>query len=888
MPNLAIWRERAFQTLVDNAPDIISRFDRELRHLYVNAAVTRSTGRPPSDFIGRTNEEAGMPADLVAQWGTVLRRVFDEGRETVSEFSYTAPSGNVAWFRARIVPEFGPDGSVESVISVARDISEVKAAEEARLDRARAAHIEELERANAKLRKQDDDLRESTALLCAISDTSADRIFAKDREGRMRFVNPATLALIGKSLAEVLGRTDAEFRADADVARQLMANDRAIIERGEPAEIEEIVPLPDGTERIWSSRKLPYRDDRGEVIGLLGISRDITERKNAEVELCAAHESLARILNSITDGLAVLDREWRYTYLSDAGAKMLGVRREDLLGRSIWELFPHTQQTKFGEEYVRAVETGETTHFEEFYPEPLSKWLECHCYPTATGLAVYFRDVTERKRAEESLRESEQRLRLMIDTNPIGVIRGDVHGNILDANPAFLRLIGGTREDLAANRIRWDELTPPEYAALDARAIDEARERSVSSVYEKEYRLPDGSRVPVLVACARFAKDEAVAFVVDITDRKRVEEALRRSEHRLRPLVDGNIIGVVTANRDAVVEANDAFLRIIGYTREEMERGGIDWRAITPPEHAGADDAGIELLETLGTCPPFEKEFVRRDGTRVPVLLGASTLHDEPLEWVSFVVDQSEKNALLETEKRLRAEAESATAAKDKLLAAVSHELRNPLTTMSGWLQILEGDTDAGMRALAFRSMRAALNAQKRMVDDLLDAVRFARGNVPLDIETIDLAEIVTEVASTMKPLATESGVHLHMEAAPAIAAADRVRIAQVVANLLSNALKFTDAGGSITLRTSTAESTAIIDVVDTGAGIDPEFLPRVFEKFSQGERHSRRGLGLGLSIVRDIVQQHGGRVTAESDGIGKGARFTVTLPRESASPREN
>lgn len=244
-------------------------------------------------------------------------------------------------------------------------------------------------------------------------------------------------------------------------------------------------------------------------------------------------------------------------------------------------------------------------------------------------------------------------------------------------------------------------------------------------------------------------------------------------------------------------------------------------------------------------------------------------------------VERERREAVLQIERRLRTEAESATAAKDRLLAAVSHELRSPLTAISGWLQILEGEGSEELRALAFRSMRTAVATQKRLVDDLLDAVRFARGNVQLDVETVDLQAVVHEVCETMAPLATESGVALTVEApSPIPVIADRLRIAQVVANLLANALKFTPDGGIVTVRARRVESKAILEVTDTGCGIESEFLPLVFEKFSQARGpRTNQGLGLGLSIVRDIVQLHGGKVDASSDGAGKGACFRVTLP---------
>ncbi|WP_157269976.1 hybrid sensor histidine kinase/response regulator [Azohydromonas aeria] len=427
--------------------------------------------------------------------------------------------GVLRWVAAKGRALFSADGRCTRVLGTALDITARKAAQEA-------------------LRRMD----ERSALLQAISDVSPDAIFAKDRAGRLLFANPATLALVGKPADRVIGHTDAEFLDDAAAARLVMDNDRHVMEGARAQEIEEPLPHPDGSLRVWLSRKMPLRDAAGAVVGLLGVSRDITERKRLERELQDSKDALQRILDSITDGLAVLDAQWRYTYFNQQGARMLGLRSEDLIGRCLWELFPHAEATLFGREYRRAMDTGKPTHFEEFYPAPLERWLECHCYPSADGLSVFFRGVTDRHRAEAARQASEQRLRRVFELNPIGLVTGDATGRIHEANDAFLRLVGMTREDLRQGRVRWDALTPPEHLEADWRALAQVRRDGISAIYEKEYLRPgDGRRVPVMLATCLFdsespgedAGSEALlAFVIDISARKQAEEALRQSDRR--------------------------------------------------------------------------------------------------------------------------------------------------------------------------------------------------------------------------------------------------------------------------------------------------------------------------------------------------------------------
>lgn len=369
-------------------------------------------------------------------------------------------------------------------------------------------------------------------LALLIAESSSDVIYAKDANGRLLFANTATLELVGKTADAVIGHTDNEFLADPHAAAQVMANDRRIMAAGVPEEVEEMVPMPDGTMRYWASRKVPFRDASGEVIGLFGISHDITERKRLEAELRESRDRLRQILESITDGLVVLDEQWRYTYLNAAGAQMLGVEPQDLMGQSLWEAYPAADDLRFGRAYREAMRTQKATRVEDFYPAPLNKWVECHCYPSPTSLSVFFRDVTGRHRDREALERSEERLRRLFELNPTGVVTGDADGRIHDANDAFLKMVGYTTADLYAGQIRWSAITPPEHSAKDENAIREVATHGVSRVFEKEYWRRDGSRVPVMIACARFDRgdEEMVAFVIDISERKRAEQKLQQAD----------------------------------------------------------------------------------------------------------------------------------------------------------------------------------------------------------------------------------------------------------------------------------------------------------------------------------------------------------------------
>jgi PAS domain S-box-containing protein len=270
-------------------------------------------------------------------------------------------------------------------------------------------------------------------------------------------------------------------------------------------------------------------------------------------------------------------------------------------------------------------------------------------------------DVTERKRAEEALRDREAKIRRLVDSNIIGIFITGLEGRVLEANDAFLHLVGHDRNDLVSGRVRWTDLTPPEWRERDKRALAELSSNTIAQPYEKEFFRKDGSRVPVLIGGALFEEggNEGVAFVLDLTDRKCAEQALREREAKIRRLVDSNIIGIFIWDFDGrILEANEAFLDIVGYNHEDLAAGRIRWTDLTPPEWRDRDTRLIQEQKVTGTLKPFEKEYVRKDGSRVPVLIGVATFEESGNQGVAFVLDLTERKcaeqALRESEERFR------------------------------------------------------------------------------------------------------------------------------------------------------------------------------------------------------------------------------------------
>ncbi len=376
------------------------------------------------------------------------------------------------------------------------------------------------------------------------------------------------------------------------------------------------------------------------------------------------------------------------------------------------------------------------------------------------------------------------------------------------------------------------------------------------------------------------------------------ERELRKSEARFRRVVDANIVGIVFWNATGEIsEANDAFLQMVHYSREELRAGEVQWLKMTPPEYSAIDQQALSQLAQQGVCEPFTKEYLRKDGSRVPVLIYGAVLDGSPDQGVAFILDQTERRRyeqereqLLANERSARAAAEQANRVKDEFLATLSHELRSPLNAVLGWSQILrtrELDDATQKQALAIIERNA--RAQNRLIEDLLDVSRIITGKLRLEIGPVSLAEVVEGALDTVRPAAEAKSIRLSAVIDPlaGLVPGDADRLQQVVWNLLSNAVKFTPGGGWVQVELVRKSAYIEITVADSGTGIAPEALPYVFERFRQADSSSTRvygGLGLGLAIVRQLVELHGGTVTAESPGPGKGAIFTVRLPRQGIS----
>ncbi|MGH7443359.1 MAG: ATP-binding protein [Longimicrobiales bacterium] len=363
---------------------------------------------------------------------------------------------------------------------------------------------------------------------------------------------------------------------------------------------------------------------------------------------------------------------------------------------------------------------------------------------------------------------------------------------------------------------------------------------------------------------------------------------MRESEAKLRCIAESGMVGLFywTVARD-IADANDEFLRMLGYTREDLQTGQLNGRRLTPARWEAKDNEKIAEVLRTGRAS-WEKEFYARDGHCVPVLVAKALLEGSADNGIAICLDiserkrsESERERLLLRERDARAGAERATRLRDEMLALIVHDLRNPVNTIGMTAEMLRA-FDAGdqTRAHYIDVIERAASDMSHLINDLLDVSRFESGTFAIAVSSVQIRELLGQTIDGFEAQAGSAGVRLVREIAPEVAAVagDRDRLMQVLSNLVSNALKFMSGAGSIVLRATRTDGYVEVSVADTGPGLPVGSLPHVFDRFWQADHASRAGSGLGLCICKGIIEAHGGRIWVEST-VGAGTTFHFTLP---------
>ncbi len=617
------------------------------------------------------------------------------------------------------------------------------------------------------------------------------------------------------------------------------------------------------------------------------------------------------LLSSIADFVYIFDHDGRFMYANKALLDLWGLELNDAVGKNFSDLqYPEDLAAKLQRQIQQVFETKQPLSDKTPYTSPTgtSGFYEYIFAPVlAADGSVEFvsgstRNLTDLHHTFDALQRSEERLRRVVEASGRGTWELNMDTGRVTGDARFFALMG-LPHGISLTLESAIEALHVEDRERVSRAVSAALAGENEGRFIIEHRTVGLGDAPERWMETRGqalfdAVGKAVSLTgtsVDITERKQAEQALRESEARFRQLADTVPQMVWVTRPDGYHEYyNRRWYEFTGVPDGSTD--GEGWNGMFHPDEQAM--AWARWRHSLATGEPYEIEYrLRHHSGEYRWTLGrALPIHNDRGEierWFGTCTDidamkrlVAERERLLESERAARAEAERANRLKDEFLATLSHELRTPLTAILGWARMLRGgglQGDVVERALEVIERNA--QAQNTLIGDILDVSRIIIGKLRLDVQPVELAAVVASAVEAARPAAEARGVRLQVLLDPSAGqiSGDADRLQQVVWNLLSNAVKFTSKGGRVQVRLERINSHLEIVVSDTGQGIGPDFLPHVFDRFRQADQTTTRahsGLGLGLAIVRQLVELHGGTVSVASGGEGQGATFTVVLPR--------
>ena len=708
-----------------------------------------------------------------------------------------------------------------------------------------------------------------------IIQTTIDGFWLLDMQGRLLDVNDAYSRLIGYSHNELL---------------MMNISDIEVIEKPEEtaARIAKIREF--GGDHFETKHK---RKD-GSIVDvdvsvnylkvgegrMIGFIRNITEHKRVEEALRDSEESYRELADSITEVFFAMDEHLRYTYWNKASEILTGVRAEDAIGKSLLEIFPDTPGLRRAEKVYRAVlKTQQSqTFMNDFDIDGRHYTFEIGAYPSRGGISVFVRDITDRKQAEEALRQSEENYRALFESAVIGTIVIDAETmKVMMANQAAAEMLGFSSAEEVIGVNPLDSIPPEDREKIRELLVKEFFEQDLRQTHELRMMTKNGREIWISANGARIMHEgrlAGLASFTDITERKKMEEAIRHSAEEWRETFDSISDAISIHDRDFRIQrANKAFADIFNMKPSQII-GGHCYEL-----HKGQKPiSGCPHQQSLATGKPAAAEFYE---SHLGKYLHESTspIFNEKGEVVGTVhitrdiTEQKQQNERLMMADRL--------ASIGELSSGAAHELNNPLTSIIGFSQLLmEKDIADDIR----EDVKLIYNEAQRAVNVTKNFLTFARKHTPVK-EPNQINNIIEDVLELHAHEHKVNHIHVEKHLAPNLPEimVDYFQMQQVFMNIIINAEYFmieAHNAGTLTITTKKENSTVRISIADDGPGIPPENLGRIFDPFFT-TKEAGRGTGLGLSICHGIVTEHGGQIYVRSQ-LGKGATIFIDIPIKS------
>ena len=712
-----------------------------------------------------------------------------------------------------------------------------------------------------------------------------------DKDGRFTYSNKALLDLLEISLEEITGKNFFDLNYPDDLASRLQLQIRQVFDTGKPVRDETPFTSASGVEGFYEYIFNPVFASDGTVEAVAGSTRDITRRRAMEQALRESEESYRVLAETASDAIIRINEKSAIEFVNTAAERIFGYSAAEMIGQPLTMLMTEEKRREHSAGFARYVSTGrrnrnwKSIEVEARRKNGLNFPLEISFGEYNGGRRFFIgiaRDITKRRQAEILLRESEERFAKAFNSSPLTVtITSLKTGKLIEVNDTFVNVTGFSREEAIGRTTEelglWQKAVDREDELAAVR--NEGKIRSL----EYRFRLKNGKEIVGLLSAELLeigGEPCALTVIQDITARKHAEELIHESEEKFRDLANSiSQFAWMADPSGCIFWYNRRWFDYTGTTLEEMQHSG--WRNIHHPDEV--ERVTEKFRQHIANGKIWEDTFQLRSktGEYRCFLSRALPIRDENGQIKRWFGTNTDIEDVRLAEQKLR----EADRRKDEFLATLAHELRNPLAPIRSGLEIIRrSDYDRKIVAETLETVERQTNQIVHLVDDLLEISRITQGKIRLKKQRIQLKTAVEMAVETNRDLIALNDQDLIVSLPDEFVFidADPTRISQIILNLLNNSAKYTEPGGKIRLTAKTTADEVEIRVRDNGIGIPPEMLSDIFEMFRQVETEggrTRAGLGIGLSVVKGLVEMHGGSVSAISEGRGKGSEFIVRLP---------
>ena len=858
--------EERFRGIAERSFDGIFTTDAKGVYTYVSPSFANLFGLDPSEMTGKSIlERAHMRLESEpdqSRFLEIFKEVLSGKAVEASEFEIMRGDGSRAFIEANASPVF-EGGAVAGVQAVVRDIT--------------------------KRRQAEDEINFQASLLNQIGRS----VVVIDLAGIITYWNRQSEKLFGWKSEEVIGKRANEVLAAADPNSLREVIWKELLKSGHwSGELE--VSRTDGTRFPALGTGASIKNPSGLVVGYSFVTLDITERKQMEKRLHDSEEKFRGIAERSFDGIFTLDSEGNTTYASPSLFKLTGFDPEEVEGLPLLKFLPESSISRVVEAMGKVFEGQTINNFEVEgrRKDGFEVLLEVNAAPvfdakhSVTAIQGIARDVTELRRAEAP----KKLLALIIESMPTGVASLGLDGTIVLWNPAAERIVGYSAKEMIGRPASI--LRPPGHVDEQTRVLEILRktEGTKALSYEGTWVKKDGSQFDFVgdafpTKDAYGKTDRFTLLFRDITAQKAAEEA----GILLASVVESSPTGMMSIGMDGSITAwNPAAERIYGFSPKEVL--GRPVSVLESPEDA-ADSAMITERLTKGEkVVHFDGVRPKRDGSLFNISVDAFLIRDMSGAIVGFSSFFSDVTAQKVVEEKVR----SLQEARSRFISAATHELKTPLVSIKGYADLaVSGSLGEVSKPLEHGLTVIGRNVERmlNLIQELLEIERMENGQVEILKEVVDMSEVINGSVENLKPIIAGKQLEVDLvlpEAVPRVMG-DKVRLDEVMDNLLVNAVKFTPEKGKLRVVLTEEEGKVCVSVADSGIGISPTNLQNLFEPFSKIPKSALVGnqeifglysTGLGLALTKRLVELHGGRIWAESPGEGHGSTFYFCLPR--------